>query len=449
VFFSFSLLVFSLIMKNHPQSGQMLVFALILVVIILLLTTALLMFSTFGLSTSHDSYQRLQAQSLAEAGIDQAIRYLNKGQSFPASEIALRKGTFEIFDLTGSGSTRLLEARGHIPNKAQAKITKKVRVQASVMTDQISFYYGVQVGDGGVTMSNNSQITGNLYSNGRVQGGNWRNTYIFGDVYVAGSGNYIDSISVKKSAPGAPDGNAHAHNFSSSFIEGDCHYNGTISGTTCLGSQYHPVPDPDPQPFPITEDQITTWKNEALAGGEITGDYLLTNFATGSLGPKKINGNLTIDNGATLTLTGALWVTGNISFSNNAIIKLDIAYGPNSAMIVADNLTDRANFGYINVANNVTVLGSGNPRSYTMMLSTKNTTNAISAGNNSTSVIFYAPYANIDIANNAHLKEVTGYSLSLSNGAQITYDTGLADTQFSTGPGGSWRWEKGSWQEIN
>ena len=55
----------------------------------------------------------------------------------------------------------------------------------------------------------------------------------------------------------------------------------------------------------------------------------------------------------------------------------------------------------------------------------------------------------IFIENNASLKEVTGYGLYLKNGAQITYESGLASTtNFASGPGGSWKFKKDSWQEI-
>jgi hypothetical protein len=54
----------------------------------------------------------------------------------------------------------------------------------------------------------------------------------------------------------------------------------------------------------------------------------------------------------------------------------------------------------------------------------------------------------ITIENNASLKEVTGYGLYLKNGAQITYESGLASANFASGPGGAWVIKKGTWVEV-
>ena len=66
--------------------------------------------------------------------------------------------------------------------------------------------------------------------------------------------------------------------------------------------------------------------------------------------------------------------------------------------------------------------------------------------NNASGAIFYAHNGTAHINNNADLKEVTAYKLSLENLATVTYESGLADASFTSGPGGGWLIN--NWNEI-
>ena len=63
----------------------------------------------------------------------------------------------------------------------------------------------------------------------------------------------------------------------------------------------------------------------ASAGGTYAGSYTLDDIS-GSLGPQEITGNLTVNNNGHLTMTGTLWVHGNLLVSNNASISLDPSF---------------------------------------------------------------------------------------------------------------------------
>lgn len=64
---------------------------------------------------------------------------------------------------------------------------------------------------------------------------------------------------------------------------------------------------PDTLPMPISEANIEQWKEEAEAGGTYTGN-MTVGWAGGTIGPKKITGNLTVNGGGTLLITGTLWL---------------------------------------------------------------------------------------------------------------------------------------------
>ena len=245
--------------------------------------------------------------------------------------------------------------------------------------------------------------------------------------YLGGTANSLDSVTVG--------GNAHVHTISNCAITGDAFYQ-TISNSTVGGTQYPESPDPGMEQMPISDGNIADWKAQAEEGGSI-GSYTLDNGAVGSLGPKKITGNLAISNNADLTITGTVYVAGNITIANGAKLRLGADYGSASGVVVTD--------GQISVSNNSVFYTNGDG-SYLLMLSTK-TGIAITVANNANTVIFYASGGSVSISNNAILREVTAYQISLSNGAQIIYESGLASAKFSSGGTGA-AWAVEAWHEI-
>jgi Tfp pilus assembly protein PilX len=250
-------------------------------------------------------------------------------------------------------------------------------------------------------------------------------------------------------------GNAHAHSITSavpsSVIQGSAYYDQSLTGYTVNGSSNPNQADPPIQPLPVSDGNITDWENSAVAGGTpLVGDQTLSGAV--AIGPIKIAGNLTIANGAVVTIGGTVWVAGDINFTgSNAVVKLDPAHQGTSSVIIADDPANPTTKGKIVVANNTNIQGSGTSGSYLMVLSKfagAPPQNAIDVGNNTTGAIFYATAGRVQIANNVSLKEVTAYQLFLKNGASVTYESGLANAQFTTGPGAVWTLRKNTWQEL-
>ena len=238
-------------------------------------------------------------------------------------------------------------------------------------------------------------------------------------------------------------GNAYAHSILNSEVECDAYYDSDITGSTIGRNTYPGSADPAPENMPISVGQITEWKNDAEGGGIITGNY--TTSAIESLGPIKIDGDLTVIGGSTLTLTGTIYVTGDILVANGATVTLDPDYGGSSDVVLNDGIMD--------IENGSIFTGSGDDESFILMLTTNTSIDpnnpAITIANNTEAVIFYAANGMIYMANNANLKEATGYQLRLAQNAYIVYEQGLANASFSNGPGGVWATEDSTWQEIN
>lgn len=259
-------------------------------------------------------------------------------------------------------------------------------------------------------------------------------------------------------------GNGYARIIDSTTIGGKAYYQdliGTVkaaagsdiceeneSGPNCFDNQ----PDQPPQNFPITESQITQMEAQAVAGGTINCSPTCTIPTGSAIGPKKYVGDVVIDLGAIVNLTGTVWVAGDLTISNNSVLRLDDGYGTGSGVIIADDPANRTTKGRITLSNNGDLRGNSMPDTYIMALSMNGdptfVNDAIDITNNLTAGIAYAANGAVDISNNASLKEVTGQKIKLQNNATIVYESGLADVIFSGGPGGAWEIQKQSWREI-
>jgi len=262
-------------------------------------------------------------------------------------------------------------------------------------------------------------------------------------------------------------GTTKANSITNSKICGDAYYqsidasslnflnaptNPTCPDPLTPGTGFSGQPDPPVSNMPISDANIAQWKTDAQAGGTISGDYNLTSNA--NLGPKEITGNLNMtSNNKTLTVTGTIYVRGNIDVSNGSTAKCDSSFGANSCLILAD--------GWIHLANNSQFQGSGTSGSYIMLLTTlqcdgSNTTSpdskpcghhngAIDLHNNASGAVFYANKGLIKLHNGVNVTELTAYKIDLDNLATVSYEQGLQNANFSSGPGGSWKVT--SWKE--
>ncbi len=254
-------------------------------------------------------------------------------------------------------------------------------------------------------------------------------------IWMGGVVTSIDNIDIG--------GNAHANTIIDSDITGDAYYQ-IIDHTTVSGQSFPASPDPATTDFPISANQITEWKEDAEAGGTIIGDYQPPDDTTVYLGPKKITGNLILDNGQTLILTGTIYVEGYADIGNGAAIQLSPSYGSASGMLISDN--------WMHFENNGVFQGAG-AGSYLMLISLAagggHHDSAMDLHNNVTGVLLFAPNGFVNLHNNVRVTQLTAKKIKLNNGVVLTYDTGLSNVNFSSGPGGSWEFLPGTWRIIN
>lgn len=378
---------------------------------------------------SRNIIKSTQAYYTSEAGVEDILWRMFNNMNWSSSynlDVGNNNATIEVSDIIGG--MRTITSIGDASNR-----TRKIQIIYRISTQEISFYYGAQVGEGGMLMGNNSRIKGNIYSNGSVIS---TKGYIDDTIVVATNGNRIEGLEVGK--------DAKAHACKDSTIVGSLTYvsGGAVQNCTAgefIDEQPHEIL---PKDLPISQSQIDEWKTDAENGGIITEDYTISGDFE-DLGPIKIEGNLLIDNNATLNIKGSIWIAGDLRIDNGSTIQLDLdSYGSNSGTIVVD--------GKIKIKPNTYLKGSGGEESYLLLLSTSSSLDdldpAIEIDNNTDAAIFYANQGLIVIRNNVQVREITGYKVYLDNNAEVQYESGLENASFSSGTGGTW--EVASWKEI-
>jgi len=389
------------------------------------------------------------AGQIAEAGIQKALFCLNgtasascggsSGTSYAGeTNVSFGGGTFTT-TFTGSGATRTITATAVSSTGSTRTVT--VDLTSIPPTDDPGFSYALQAGAGGAHMENNSQISGTIYSNGDIDCQSTQ-AIITGDAYSSKANGMVDSCTVNY--------HAHADRILDSVVDGDAYYavNPTgIAGSTVNGTEFSGQTTPSVAPMPTVS--VENWREWSEEGTIIYGNYSPADNST--LGPAKIVGDLIMNNNVDVTITGPVWVVGNITTGNNSGFHLDSSFGGYSTVVMADDEANQATKGKIDITNNTGITGSGSATSHILFLSTNSSTDdtspAISVANNAAGAVFYATNGTLRLQNNAGAKSLAGYRLFLDQNAIVTYVESEFGGEFSNSPAGTWRTIEGTWSE--
>jgi hypothetical protein len=420
--------------KNTEEKGA----AMITATVLLMLISVTLMLILINPIVRRLKIQSVSAESretlYASEAIGEDVMYrLIAGMDISDVE------TITINGITATATSADVAGGKEISVNAEGNLTRKGAKTVLFEGSGAAFFYGIQTGSGGMYLENNTVINGNVYSNGSIEAVNAAE--IFGNAVSAGPDGHIENITIH--------GSAWANNIEDSTVDGDAYYQ-TISGTTVGGISYPGSTDLDTLPMPILDSQIEQWKLDAEAGGveNCSGTFVIKTDQT--IGPKKYTCNVRIEKNSTdITLTGSIWVEGDLTIKNAAELYIDSSLDGKSIAIIADNESDRLTSSRIITQNNSDYFGYGD-NSYIVLISRNNSyfnggsVIAIDMQNNATGdVILYAPEGWIALSNNAGIVESTGYYVTSSNNAVINYEQGAASILFSSGPAGGYTY--GSW----
>lgn len=408
-----------------------------------------------GVYRDYDSYRvhesGIRSFFAGEAGIEDAIYRHRDGRGYSNTE------TFSFMGATVSTTRTLIVDSYRIVSLGDVHNAKRSSEAYITVGDGASFNFGLQSGNGGITLSNSSSVIGNVFSNGTVQGAG--SAIVRGDVISAGSSGLINSIHAT--------GSAWAHTIQSSTIDTDAYYQtitgSVVSGGACVNAHCHPgSTDQATATMPIPDSMIEDWKVGIETSGTLiasssaqcsSGTYIIDTDTV--LGNVKIGCNVELKkkgSGTTITFTGPVWIEGNLLFSQGPTIVASSSLGTRSVQVIVDKENNHATGSTISV-NQSTNFISGNALSYIVLISMNTsaegggTTKAIDLAQSSNGkLLVYAPHGLIDMGNNISLKEVTAHQIEISNGAQVIYESGLMSLLFTGGPGGGYTIT--SWEEI-
>jgi len=153
--------------SQFGQAAITMVLALLSTTIVLVVALGVLTFNE--VKKLNNIVKSSQSYYAAEAGIEDAIVRIKKKMSYP------NPGTYTLS--VGAGSTQVtisgpldslsIISKGDVNNRI-----RKVAVNLTSLPSEtdVDFNYGVQVGDGGLVMKSNSQVSGGVYADGSIKG---------------------------------------------------------------------------------------------------------------------------------------------------------------------------------------------------------------------------------------------------------------------------------------
>lgn len=383
-----------------PRRGQVMIIALVFLAVVLIIASSLFTRVADFIRFGSNSVMKEQATNLAEAGVDYAVQKLNEAPigTYAGDSQTLSTGMVVISVADKGTNLKTITVTGYVPNTTNPRAKRTIKADIAVSGESISFRYAVQTDEGGVTMSQSATIKGSIYSNASISAGNGNQQAIEGDAFAVGT---IESPPID------------------------------IGG---LKRENQPSKDPPTVNYDF-------WKNQANKNNDpITCNPKCTIDYTTSIGHRKYIGDLEITNNVVVTLTGPVHVTGNFSMSQGGTtFKLAEGFGSNNTVLIIDGLASLTQGGKFEST-------TANPKGYIMLVTTSTSDQALTLSQSGATAIFYALEGGAELSQSANVTSLVAYKLTMTQSSTLSYDTGLADAQFTTGPSGSWQVKKGTYK---
>ena len=381
-----------------------------------------------------------QAWYAAWAGVDELMLRLRAGQNFGASfglNLTLPNNATASAVISGDNNQKTVKSTGFAGG-----FIKNIQITVVPSSKRGQFAFGILAGQGGLEIANSSTVNGasgrpgNVYSNGDVRGDNSNENKIFGNAWVTGSIRGLTSpttggVYIQK--------NASANSLTKCVVGGDVL--APQPPTNCPFSGTYQIA-PAPSAVSLPDFDIAYWKNKAEVTQIWNGNCVVLSGTgtdctngTGKLGYIKILGDVTIPQDKTLTLTGSIWIKGNLITQNAVTFKADESLGTTPAIIIASDPDNPTLKGKITVVDNVHFVRNSLKSAF-VLISERQTDScsdpAISDIDNTTDVAYVALNGCVYAANNAFLIGVVGKKVHIEDNTSITFDPSMARAAVDT-----------------
>ncbi len=429
--------------KIHEEPRYMGGQALLLLTLFLFAGSLLIVSIAFSLvgsqvKTMSELNLSLRSYQMAEAGLEDVVYRIKTGKFYSSTETLEDAGYSATVTTTDTTEGKDVLSVGNADQRI-----RKIAVTL-IEGDGASFGFGVQTDVGGLYMENSSEVVGSVYSNGPIVGFN--KNMVHGTAVSAGPSGSIYEVNAT--------GSMYANELKRSIVGKNAYYQvidalteGAVSGTKYPGS-----PNLTTTSLPLTDAKLDEWETFAASSNVVSGSCPRVYNTDVSLGPGKIECDVEFSgNGKTITISGVLWIAGNLNVRQGVTIKVDPAIGNKSVPIIVHKPSNTETSSQVSLDNSNTWEGNGN-RSYILVVS-RNTSaedggseKAIEVKNSAGgALLVYAGHGEILLRNNVDLTEITAYRVRTQNSSQVIYDQGLANAVFE-GPGGSYVID--SWEEV-
>ncbi|MEY4745339.1 MAG: hypothetical protein RL272_1284 [Candidatus Parcubacteria bacterium] len=390
---------------------------------------------------------------LAQAGVSKATYCLNSsspskcggtaGSGYPGETYSLGEGSVAITVTAVDSSTKNISSTGTPVTEGKAE-TVLVSATTDPPTDKTIAFGNATISTGGGTY---------LYGTGATVRGDMRardtlrcndtSANVYGIAYLSTSGGLVDSCTLR--------GDVHSDTVWNSVALRDVYYRGfffDLWGTTVSGTKYSGATRPPVIPLPPID--LAFWRAQAVAGGTISGNYAPSDGST--LGPVMIDGDLTVNAGVHVTLTGTVWVTGNIVMNDPSWFSLSSSFGTFGTVVLADNAASPSSKGRITIGQNVGISGSGQPGSYVLFVSTNTSTDydnpAVRIDSSATKAAYIAQGGTARLMDNRTAAQLAGWRVYVNGGATVDFtNSSLGTARFGSYPPGTWRTISGTYRE--
>ncbi len=392
---------------------------------------------------------------VAEAGMEDALyRLKNSFLIYPNTTLTIDANSASVnFIDTYDGYTTLssVASTGGYYKSLQAKLT---------LSTNVSFKYGIEAGSGGITLSNSSYVTGTVHSNGTIKSLSSSGSNVYGDIIGVGPNGNTFGIHAT--------GSVWAHTIGSSTnyatqIDKNAYYQTIANNVTVTGTSYPGTADISTTSTPIPDALITKWEADATAGTTLTSSWCDT-YSNGvctikdpkTIGASVIPFDLVIKstgNTATiLTVSGPVWIKGNLTVQTSGGIKIASSLGDSNVPIIVDKTTDRLNSSTVTVQQGASFTGSGSVNSWVFIISQNNSAEnggsivAFSMQQGSSALVVYAAHGLLSLSQSAQVVSASAYQVALEQTSNVIFDKNLANVLFSTGSNSAFSIV--NWQQI-
>src|SRR3989338_6956104 len=161
--------------KNNQKGSAMLVSIIFFLSISLIIVLGMANPAVRGYTSARNLLNSKKSYALAESAGEDIFYRIKNGRQYLLSETLTLDGGIADITITNTGTTKK-----EIKVKADnSNLERSVNLKIS-SGDGVSFNYGIQSGSGGFIMDNGSEVTGNVYSGGIIQGYDNNKSFITG-----------------------------------------------------------------------------------------------------------------------------------------------------------------------------------------------------------------------------------------------------------------------------